>query len=92
MDKITQVTWNDMTGKLYTARLIIDALDRGNLLRDITEAIGKSSSWIYNIRGSLVGNNIYRTKLEVSVRNLSHLLEIMGKLNNINNVLEVVRG
>ncbi|MCL2146404.1 MAG: bifunctional (p)ppGpp synthetase/guanosine-3',5'-bis(diphosphate) 3'-pyrophosphohydrolase [Synergistaceae bacterium] len=92
MDKITQVEWNDLTGKLYTARLIIEALDRGNLLRDITEAIGISNSWIYNIKGSQIGNNIYRTKIEVSVRNLSHLLEIMGKLNNIKNVIEVVRG
>jgi GTP pyrophosphokinase len=92
MDRVTQVTWNTIAGKYYTARLIIDALDRGNLLHDITEAIGQSNSWIYNIKGSLVGNNIYRTKLEVSVRNLSHLLEIMGKLKNIKNILEVVRG
>ena len=92
MDRITQVTWNDIAGKLYMARLRIDALDRGNLLRDITDAIGQGNSWIYNIKGSLVGNNIYRTKLEVSVRNLSHLLEIMGKLNNIKNVIDVVRG
>jgi GTP pyrophosphokinase len=92
MDRITQVTWNVMAGKIYTARLVIDALDRGNLLRDIMDAIGQNNSGIHNIKGSLVGNNIYRTKLEVSVRNLSHLLEIMGKLNSIKNVLEVVRG
>ena len=92
MDRITQVTWNNQPGKIYMARLIINALDRGNLLRDIMEAIGQSNSWIHNIKGSLVGNNIYRTKLEVSVRNLSHLLDIMGKLNNIKSVIDVVRG
>ncbi|MCL2767157.1 MAG: bifunctional (p)ppGpp synthetase/guanosine-3',5'-bis(diphosphate) 3'-pyrophosphohydrolase [Synergistaceae bacterium] len=92
MDRITQVTWNAPSGKVYVARLIINAIDRGNLLRDITEIIGQGGSWIHNIKGSLVGNNIYRTKLEVSVRNLSHLLEIMGKLNSIKNVLDVVRG
>ena len=92
MDRITQVTWNDIPGKQYMARLVIDALDRGNLLRDIMDAIGQSNSCIYNIKGSLVGNNIYRTKLEVSVRNLSNLLEMMGKLNNVKNVIEVVRG
>jgi len=92
VDRITQVTWSAPTGKIYMARLIIDALDRGNLLRDIMDVIGQSGSGIHNIKGNLVGNNIYRTKLEVSVRNLSHLLEIMGKLNSIKNVLEVVRG
>ena len=92
LDRITQVTWNAPTGKVYIARLLINALDRVNLLRDIMEAIGQSGSGIYNIKGSLVGNNIYRTKIEVSVRNLSHLLEIMGKLNNIKDILEVVRG
>ncbi|MCL1941311.1 MAG: bifunctional (p)ppGpp synthetase/guanosine-3',5'-bis(diphosphate) 3'-pyrophosphohydrolase [Synergistaceae bacterium] len=92
MDRITQVTWNAPAGKIYVARLIINALDRNNLLRDIMDAIGQSGSGIHNIKGSLIGNNIYRTKLEVSVRNLSHLLEIMGKLNNIKNVLDVARG
>jgi (p)ppGpp synthase/HD superfamily hydrolase len=92
MDRITQVTWNAGVGKVYIARLIIDAMDRGNLLRDIMEAIGQSGSGVHNIKGSLVGNNIYRTKLEVSVRNLSHLLDIMGKLNSIKSVIEVVRG
>ena len=92
-DRIAQITWNVTPGKIYVVRLIIDALDRGNLLRDIMEVIGQSGSGVHNIKGSLIGNNnIYRTKLEVSVRNLSHLLEIMGKLNSIKNVLEVVRG
>lgn len=92
MDRITQVTWNSQQGKIFSARLVIEAIDRGNLLRDITETISQSNSTIQNIKGSTIGNSQYRTKIDVRVRDLTHLLEIIGKLNGIRDVLEVTRG
>lgn len=92
MDRITPASWGAHSGKMYVGRLKIEAFDRNDLLRDITEVISQSGGGILSIKGTAVGNTLYHTRIELRVRDLNHLLEISGKINNLKDMLEVSRG
>ncbi len=92
MGRVVQVSWGRSSGKLYTARLRAEALDRSDLIRDAAQAIGQEGGSIYGIKATTVGNSLMRMKIELKVKDVEHLYLIVAKLNGIKGMLEVTRG
>ena len=92
MGRVVQVSWGRPSGKLYTARLRAEALDRSDLIRDAAQAIGLEGGSIHGIKATTVGNSLMRMKIELKVKDVEHLYSIVAKLNGIKGMLEVVRG
>ena len=79
-------------GRLYTARLKAEGVDREDLLSDATKALGLEGAGILGIKASMVGNSLMRMKIELRVRNLEHLYSSMARLNEVRGIIEVTRG
>ena len=79
-------------GRLYTARLKAEGVDREDLIADATKALGLEGAGILGIKASMVGNSLMRMKIELRVRNLEHLYSAMGRLNEVRGIIEVTRG
>jgi GTP pyrophosphokinase len=94
MGRVVQVSWNASSGsgKFYTTRIKAEAVDRGNLVRDIAQAIGQANGSIHGMKVAIVDNSLVRIKIELRVKNLEHLYEITGKLNGVKGMMEVSRG
>ena len=94
MGRVVQVRWNPLavSGKFYTARIKSEALDRGDLVRDVAHVIGQAGGSINGMKVAIVDNSLVRIKIDLRVRNLEHLYEITGKLNGVKGMIEVGRG
>lgn len=79
-------------GRLYTARLKAEGVDRDELLADATKALSLEGASILGIKANMVGNSLMRMKIELRVRNLEHLYASMARLNEVRGIIEVVRG
>ena len=79
-------------GRLYTARLKAEGVDRDELLADATKALGLEGASILGIKANIAGNSLMRMKIELRVRNLEHLYSSMARLNEVRGIIEVVRG
>ena len=79
-------------GRLYTARLKAEGVDRDELLADATKALGLEGASILGIKANMAGNSLMRMKIELRVRNLEHLYSSMARLNEVRGIIEVVRG
>ena len=92
MGRVVQVSWGRSSGKLYTARLKAEAVDRANLIRDAAQSIGLGGGSISGIKASTIGNSLMRMKIELRVRDLEHLYGVIAKLNAVKDIIEVTRG
>ncbi|MDR1621235.1 MAG: TGS domain-containing protein, partial [Synergistaceae bacterium] len=94
MGRVVQVSWSSSSGsgKSYTTRIKAEAVDRGNLVRDVAQVIGQANGSIHGMKVSIVDNSLVRIKVELRVKNLEHLYEITGKLNGVKGMMEVSRG
>ena len=92
MGRVVQVSWGRPSGKLYTARLKAEAVDRANLIRDAAQSIGLGGGSISGIKASTIGNSLMRMKIELRVRDLEHLYGVIAKLNAVKDIIEVTRG
>jgi GTP pyrophosphokinase len=93
MGRVINVQWSAAqgSGKFYTARIKAEAVDRGDLVRDVAHVIGQANGSIQGMKVSIVDNSLVRIKIELRVRNLEHLYEITGKVNGVRGIIEVSR-
>ena len=95
-ERMVQVSWARPAGfgagKLYTARLKVEGLDRSNLIRDAAQSIGQEGGSISGIKGSTVGNSLMRMKIDLRVRDIEHLYSVIARLNGVKGIIEVTRG
>lgn len=100
-DRIVSVEWAELNdddgnpnrrGRLYTARLRVEGVDREELLADATKALGLEGASIVGIKASMAGNSLMRMKIELKVRNIKHLYSAMAKLNEVRGIIDVARG
>ncbi len=91
MGRVIQVGWDAPSDRFYTTRIRAEAVDRGDLVRDAAHVIGQANGSIHGIKVSVVDNSLVRMKIELRVKNLEHLYEIVGKLNGVKGMLEVTR-
>lgn len=91
-DKIINVSWGRTRSKLYIARLRIEAADRSNIVGDIVQCVTNMGASAISIQANVVNNSRARITLEIKVKNVKQLYEIIGKINATSGVIEVIRG
>ena len=91
-ERIISVSWGTTGNRRYTARLKLEAIDRGGLFGDAAQAVIAGDGTMTGIKAGVVGGNLARMKLEVRVRDLEHLLFIVAKLNAVKGMINVSRG
>lgn len=91
-ERLIEVSWGQTGKKRYEARIIVDALDRPGLFSDVAEAVSQAESGLASIKANQIGGGQARMKLEVIVKNLEHLYNVIAKINKVKNVIDVNRG
>lgn len=91
-DRLISVAWNATENKRYTARLKLEALDRGGIFSDVAQAILAGDGAMTGVKAGVVGGNMARMKIEVRVRNVEHLYSIVARLNAVKGMIDVSRG
>ncbi|MFH1008376.1 MAG: bifunctional (p)ppGpp synthetase/guanosine-3',5'-bis(diphosphate) 3'-pyrophosphohydrolase [Candidatus Latescibacterota bacterium] len=85
-----KVEWDSGQGQIYVARIVVYAVDRRDLLNDITKVLRQLR---INIRSSESKVEIDRSivRFELEVRDLHQLYELMAEIEKIDSVLRVER-
>ncbi|MDR1731057.1 MAG: bifunctional (p)ppGpp synthetase/guanosine-3',5'-bis(diphosphate) 3'-pyrophosphohydrolase [Synergistaceae bacterium] len=91
LGRTVPVRWDAPSGRFYTTRIRAEATDRDNLIHDVSQVIGQANGSINGLKVTVIDNTLVRMKIELRVRNLEHLYEIVGKLNGVRGMMEVAR-
>ena len=85
-----EAEWDSGRGKVFVARILVHAVDRRDLLNDITRVIRRMR---INIRASASAVEIDRSavRFELEVRDLTQLRKLMAEIEAIDSVLTVER-
>jgi len=89
--KFVDVLWGTPRNKQYTARLRIESVDRKNLISDISAVVTNLGASMTGMNASVVNNTRARITIEIQVKNVEQLYEIIGKINVLSGILEVLR-
>lgn len=75
----------------FEAEIVVDILNQQGILAGITSAIAKMNSNILDIHSQQREGGVYQVKLLVSVKDKTHLTEILTKLSHLVGVVKAVR-
>jgi len=91
-DRKIEVSWGNKTHSKYQARLKLEGVDRAGMFSDVAQVLMAAECNIVAIKANVVGSSQVRMKIEIGVRDLEHLYQVIAKLNTIKNVISVFRG
>lgn len=90
--RFIQVSWGSATRDHYVVDVIIKAFDRRGLLKDITSLLSNEKAHVYSLQTeSNKQDNTASILLSVEIDGLSTLSRLLGKMEQIPNVLEARR-
>ncbi|MBO0186066.1 ACT domain-containing protein, partial [Vibrio parahaemolyticus] len=78
-------------GKLFTVELMVEALDRMHLLRDITATISDSGVGILSARVDTIEERTALSRFAFRAASAQHVEEIIRKVRAIPDVYDVYR-
>jgi guanosine-3',5'-bis(diphosphate) 3'-pyrophosphohydrolase len=90
-EKIVKASWGMRKKSNFPIQLYVEAEDRGQLLQDITNAIGRvkdTSILMVNLRAH---DGLASGIIMVDVNDLDHLTRIIGSMQKIKNIIKVER-
>ncbi len=90
-ERLIEVSWDSETPSTYQVEIEVSALDRPRLTMDILNTIADTRTVINAINSRAKKNKLALVNLKIEIRDLEHLLEIMRKVNQISDVLNVHR-
>ncbi|MCY4330863.1 MAG: GTP diphosphokinase [Endozoicomonadaceae bacterium] len=91
-EKIVAVTWGQYQNTSYPVKIRIEAFDRPGLISDILLLLGNEKINIASLRTYVsTHNNMASLFMNVEVNNLNALGRLLSKINQIPNVVSVVR-
>ncbi len=91
-ERIIEVHWSSKPDVNYPVDMIIQALDRSGLLKDITTILANDGVNVTAIKSeSSDKSNLVDLRLTVEIPNLSTLSKVMTKIRQLPNMLEVKR-
>ncbi len=90
-ERLIDVSWGKESVS-FPVKIFIEAYDRPGLLSDITRILSIAEANIANIQARSDQKDLTVTiDLTITVKNTSHLAEILGKLNQLQNIIEACR-
>lgn len=92
--RILQVSWGGEPKGVYPVSVVVEAYDRGGLLRDISTAIDRESINIVAINSRFRdynGEKIFVMDIDLEVTGLDPLSRLLARLQQIPNIIDVHR-
>lgn len=92
-DRLITVTWSKQgTTGSYSAKVVVKAFDRRGLARDVTDVIAREDINIGNLSVKTHSkDNTADIHLTLQVEDLIHLHRVMDRLEQLPNIIEVIR-
>ena len=90
-DRFVEVEWSSGTGKLFTVEIMVEALDRMHLLRDITTTISDAGVSIVSARVDTIEDRTALSRFAFKAASLKHVEEVLRKIRGIHDVYDVYR-
>jgi GTP pyrophosphokinase len=90
--RLLKVTWGRQPRTDYSARVLVRAFDRRELIKDISSVLAASETHVTDISSRLDENtDEVSIRLKLKVRDYEQLSELLNKVSSVPNVLETRR-
>ncbi len=90
-ERFVEVEWAAGPGKLFTVEIMVEALDRMHLLRDITAVISDAGVSILSARVDTIEDRTALSRFAFRAASVKHVEEVMRKIQGIPDVYDVYR-
>jgi len=90
-DRIIEVSWDNERTESYTVDLAIDAVNKHNLLNEITQLIKEEQVNLLSVVARTDKYSRAHIDLSVELSSLEHMRDLMTKIENISGVFSVKR-
>lgn len=83
--------WSDSISNSFRTVVEIQAYDRTGLVADLAGQLGNMHINIHNMSSKNIGNGLAMVTFDITVKNKSHLRDIISRLSSVRGVLSVDR-
>jgi GTP pyrophosphokinase len=90
-DRFVEVEWAQTTGRLFTVELLVEALDRMGLLKDVTSTISDAGVNILSARVDTIEDRTALSRFAFRAGSVQHVEEVIRKVRGIPDVYDVYR-
>jgi GTP pyrophosphokinase len=90
-ERFVEVEWAQGKGSLFTVEILVEALDRMHLLKDVTSTISDAGVSILSARVDTIEDRTALSRFAFKAASLTHVEEIMRKIRSIPDVYGVRR-
>jgi GTP diphosphokinase / guanosine-3',5'-bis(diphosphate) 3'-diphosphatase len=90
-ERFVEVEWAREAGRLFTTELLVEALDRMHLLKDITATISDAGVNILSARVDTIEDRTALSRFAFKAASLQHVEEIIRKIRGVPDVYDVRR-
>ena len=90
-ERFVEVEWAQGPGQLFTVELLVEALDRMHLLKDITATISDAGVNILSARVDTIEERTALSRFAFRAGSLQHVEEIIRKIRGVPDVYDVRR-
>ena len=90
-ERFVEVEWAQGTDKLFTVELLVEALDRMHLLKDITTTISDAGVNIVSARVDTIEDRTALSRFAFKAASVQHVEEVIRKIRSIPDVYDVYR-
>jgi GTP pyrophosphokinase len=90
-DRFVEVEWAQGKTRLFTVEILVEALDRMGLLKDVTSTISDAGVSIISARVDTIEDRTALSRFAFKAASLSHVEEIIRKVKGVPDVFDVRR-
>lgn len=90
-ERFINVVWEGSPNMLFPVKVIVEAIDRPNLLKDVADEISLAKTNIVKAEAHVEDGNVAVFKLILEVSSNDHLREVAARLKKIKNVTNVFK-
>jgi GTP diphosphokinase / guanosine-3',5'-bis(diphosphate) 3'-diphosphatase len=90
-ERFVEVEWAKGSDKLFTVELLVEALDRMHLLKDITTTISDAGVNIVSARVDTIEDRTALSRFAFKAASVQHVEEVIRKIRSIPDVYDVCR-
>lgn len=90
-ERLNEVDYVSGDGQLYSVSVIIEAVDRKNLLADVGAVFGEQSINITEVHTKSHPNGMATLSIQAEVRDVDHLNRLFSSVRRLADVLNIVR-
>ncbi len=90
-ERFVEVEWAHGAGRLFTVELLVEALDRMHLLKDITATISDAGVNIVSARVDTIEDRTALSRFAFKAGSVQHVDEVIRKIRSIPDVYDVYR-